>query len=594
LLRELGRHDEAVQAVEQALAAVRNKEGLEIAKAQVLRAAGRIQEAQAHLADVLGRQPESAWAHFQLGRTLAPYDRDTANRHLREALRLVPTHLEYRVELADSLDRTRGLREAEHIDEACRLARDCVASGGNLKPHAAVLRSILERCGDYALASRLGSFEALGQHWARTNQPAALHHQLARVGTLQQRHLLVEHHRLWGQSCQDKAARTPLRRVPMLQGRSRIRVGLMSSDLRDHPVSYFALPLIEGHDRSRFEFYAYSWATVKPDRIQQRIAQRVQAFRHAPGASARDAAQLIADDQLDILFELGGTTHMNKLEAMAWKPAPLQASWLGYPHSSGLSHIDLILVDPYLKPEDPALLIEAPFQLQRSWVVLGDLGFSERDEILPGTPQERHGALTYGTMNNPYKFRPETLATWAEVVRRTEGSRFLFVRPEGATEAFRENMWRAFEAGGVSRDRVAFIPVRGTHRQHYNAIDIALDTFPQTGGTTTCECLWMGVPVVTLVGPAFFERLSYSNLNNAGLGDLCAFSREAYVDKALALAADLPRRHALRSGLRQQIRQQPLGRADWFVDDFQQAVIGALGRGPAAGPSVAARSGATA
>jgi predicted O-linked N-acetylglucosamine transferase (SPINDLY family) len=155
-------------------------------------------------------------------------------------------------------------------------------------------------------------------------------------------------------------------------------------------------------------------------------------------------------------------------------------------------------------------------------------------------------------------------------------------------------MWRAFEAGGVSRDRVAFIPVRGTHRQHYNAIDIALDTFPQTGGTTTCECLWMGVPVVTLVGPAFFERLSYSNLNNAGLGDLCAFSREAYVDKALALAADLPRRHALRSGLRQQIRQQPLGRADWFVDDFQQAVIGALGRGPAAGPSVAARSGATA
>jgi protein O-GlcNAc transferase len=175
-------------------------------------------------------------------------------------------------------------------------------------------------------------------------------------------------------------------------------------------------------------------------------------------------------------------------------------------------------------------------------------------------------------MNNPYKYRPETLAGWAEVLRQTEGSRFLFVRPEGGTPAFRENLWRAFEAGGVARDRVEFVAVRGTHLRHYNAIDIALDTFPQTGGTTTCECLWMGVPVVTLVGEAFFERLSHSNLANAGLGELSAFSREEYVAKAVALAADRPRRRDLRAGLRAQIRQQPLGRVDLFVDDLQRAI----------------------
>jgi predicted O-linked N-acetylglucosamine transferase (SPINDLY family) len=208
--------------------------------------------------------------------------------------------------------------------------------------------------------------------------------------------------------------------------------------------------------------------------------------------------------------------------------------------------------------------------------VLGRLGFNDSVPIEAGTPEERQGHLTFGTMNNPYKYNRATLATWAEVMRGVEGSRFLFVRPEGATAPFRDNVRKTFEANGVAGDRIDFIAVRGIHLQYYNKIDIALDTFPQTGGTTTCETLWMGVPTVSLVGEAFYERLSYSNLSNAGLGDLCAFDREGYVRTALDLARDQSRRQELRRTLRERIRDHPLGRAEWFVEDFQEAALRAV------------------
>lgn len=572
LLRDIGRLAEAVELVERGIAAAGATQDLVSAKAHLLRAAGRHDEARAYLAELVAREPGSAWLQDQLALTVMPFDREQANRHYREAVRLAPSSLRYQVCLADSLDRTRTGDEAANVQEAYELARRCVESGEDLKPHARVLRSILERCGGYRLADRTGSFAELGRFWATTNEPAALHHQLARVETPEDRRLLVDFHRTWGRTVDALAERSPLCRPQRDRSRKRIRVGFMSSDLRDHPVSYFVLPLLEGYDRSRWEVFCYSWCTRPADRVQQHIAATVDTFRLAPGLSPRDCAQLIAGDDLDILFELGGTTDMNKLDTMAWRPAPVQASWLGYPHSSGLGSIDHILVDPYLKPIDPGLLIESPFELAHSWVVLGRLGFHDAHVIEPGLPEERQGRLTFGTMNNPYKYRPHLLATWAEIVRRVEGTRFLFVRPEGGTPAFRENMWRAFEASGVARDRIEFVPVRGSHMQHYNAIDVALDTFPQTGGTTTCECLWMGVPVVTLVGEAFFERLSFSNLVNAGLADLCAFDREGYVAKALELAADRPRRRELRAGLRAEIRRQPLGRVDLFVDDFHQAV----------------------
>jgi predicted O-linked N-acetylglucosamine transferase (SPINDLY family) len=294
-----------------------------------------------------------------------------------------------------------------------------------------------------------------------------------------------------------------------------------------------------------------------------------------PNMPEKDIARRIADDSLDILFELGGSTHLNRLEVMAHQPAPIQVSWLGYPHSSGLSRIGHILVDPYLKPPDPRLLLEQPFEMPSSWVSLGRLGFADRP-IQPGLPQERAGRITFGTMNNPYKYSAEAIALWAAVMRQVPDSRFLIVRPEAGVGTFRQGMARAFGRHGIAAERLAFVPVRGRHMVHYNEIDIALDTLPQTGGTTTCECLWMGVPTVSLVGPAFYERLSFSNLVNAGLHDLAVDSPDAYVAAALGLVADAERRRALRSGLRDTIRRSPLGDTVTWVRDFEALTIRTL------------------
>jgi predicted O-linked N-acetylglucosamine transferase (SPINDLY family) len=164
------------------------------------------------------------------------------------------------------------------------------------------------------------------------------------------------------------------------------------------------------------------------------------------------------------------------------------------------------------------------------------------------------------------------LRVWARVLQAVPNSRFLFVRPEGGTRAFRENMQAIFASEGVAPERVRFEAVRGRHLPFYNEIDIALDTFPLTGGTTTCETLWMGVPVVSLVGEAFFERLSYSILNNAGLGDLVATNVDDYVATAVRLAGDPARRMLLRATLRDELKKSPLGDRQQFARDFYDLI----------------------
>ena len=357
----------------------------------------------------------------------------------------------------------------------------------------------------------------------------------------------------------------------IVAAKSKIRIGIMSSDLRNHPVTYFALPIFENYDRERFEIYCYSFNPKEPDNVQRHITSRVTEFRTIIGNTDRDvAAQIIADD-LDIIFELGGSTHLNRISVLAYRVAPIQVSWLGYPNSIGLPTIDYILVDPYIKPA-PDLLIEKPFLMPKSWVSLSRLGFHDADDINPVSAVERNGHITFGTANNPMKYTSGLIALWARTMREVEGSRFLFVRPEGNVPAFRKHVLDAFAAGGIAAERIEFRPIRGQHRPHYNDMDISLDCIPHTGGTTTCESLWMGVPVVTRIGEAFYERLSYSNLANAGLEDLCAESEDDYFEIAVALANDRAGLANIRKSLRGHIKSSPLGDTVGWVRDWQDVI----------------------
>jgi predicted O-linked N-acetylglucosamine transferase (SPINDLY family) len=545
----------------------------DVLEARMYLRTGRATEARSLLERAIAADPTNAQAFVLLARTYGDGDRRAANEVLRRGLAHNPASTVLAGELVEGLSRSRYDDEAAHIQEAYEIACRLLDSGGrdSVREHARALRTIFQRCLDLDRFAAVGSLEELAPRWVADGNVASLHYELGNVRSLEDRVRIVEWHRAWGRR---QAARIrPVTPVPMpaLDTGRPIRVGFMSSDLRDHPVSYFALPLLDLFDRDRFEVFCYSFYERERDRVQAHMERRVTGFRWWPNRPDAEVAAGIAADGLDILFELGGSTAMNKLNVMAYRPARIGASWLGYPHSAGFEQIDYILTDPYIRPEDPRLLIEQPFEMPDTWVALGDLGF-HGTPIEPGLPEERQGHLTFGTMNNPYKYNREGLDAWAACLRAVPGSRFVFVRPEGRVPAFIGKVRAAFAARDVDPERIGFIGIRGDHLKHYNAIDVALDTFPHTGGTTTCETLWMGVPVVAMVGPGFPERLSYSNLSNAGLGELAVRTPERFVAIAVELAEDRARRRALRDGLRGMIRARPLGQVERFVQAFYDKV----------------------
>jgi len=576
-LNEQHRTKQAEDVLEKALAANPGEPRLVEARAIVLRRAGQFRAAEAYLQGLLAQYEQAPWLHYQLGVTLGEYDRARGNVHLRRAVELAPDNQEYLIALVEALERTRIGDEGANIEEAYQLAKSGVARGGEIRDPATkkILYEVLHRVGDYDALAQVGDFRTRGRAWAESGRHSALMKQLSAVETRQDRAELLEQHRIWGRMVEARAAETPIRRQKPRPSDGRIRLGLMSSDLRRHPVGYFAMPLFETIDE-RFDLYCYSYYQGEEDPVQRAMAERAKAFRWNPDIGAREAAQVIADDQLDILIELGGSTFMNKLDVMAFRPAAKQASWLGYPHSAGLSAIDYLVVDPYVMPERPELILEQPLMLPNAWYPLGAFHFRPEPAAAPEPPAMRNGYVTFGTANNPQKYNPQVIATWARVMRQTPGSRFLFIRPEGSTPSFRRNICAIFEAGGVAAERILFEPVRGAHLPHYNRIDISLDCFPQTGGTTTCESLWMGAPCVTLVGESVFERLSYSTLMNLGLPELCARTLDEYVAIAASLAADPTRIAELRSTLRQRMQASPLGRTQDWARDFYAAVARTL------------------
>jgi protein O-GlcNAc transferase len=577
VLNERHRTDEAVDTLEKGLkvnpAHPRLLEGI----AMVFRRAGQPKRAVAYLQDLLAGHGDEAWLHYQLALSLQDFDRVQANVHFARAVELAPENLDYLTARIESLERTRVGDEGANIEAAYQLARALLERGQPISEpgHLKIIFEVLVRVAAFDELAKVPDFRTRGRIWAESGRHSALMKQLSAVADDADRHELLEQHRLWGREAERAAAEQPVRQPPPRAADGRIRLGLMSSDLRQHPVGYFALPLFQDVD-PRFDLYVYSFNTGQEDATQRFMASK-STFRWRPEIRARDAAQMIADDQLDLLIELGGSTYMNKLEVMAYRPAPKAASWLGYPHSAGLSTIDYLVVDPYVMPENAGLILEKPLMLPNAWYPLGASAFRPEPAANPEPPVARNGYVTFGTANNPQKYTPMVLAAWARVMRETPDSRFLFVRPEGGTASFRTNICAAFAAGGVSADRIDFAPVRGAHLPFYNQIDITLDCFPQTGGTTTCEALWMGAPVVTLVGGGVFERLSYSTLMNLGLEELCARTVDHYVAAAVKLAADPARIAELRSGLRARMQASPLGQTQQWAQDFYRAVATTLG-----------------
>lgn len=463
----------------------------------------------------------------------------------------------------------------DNLTYAYAIAKKIIMIAPSIESVAEVLHSLSLRILDYDMYEKLGDKKNLLRQWADQLNLAPLLFQMARVTSLDDRINLLNSHRIIGQKIEDMAKLNPIVHKPK-QHSNKIKIGILSSDLRNHPVGYFAWPIVNHLDKSKFELYCYSCFPYDSDEMQNKISQKADKFISCPGASSRDVAQSIADDQLDVLLELGGPTVHNKPDVHIYRAAPVQISWLGYPHSIGFpTSIDYIMMDPYIKPQLPYLLLEKPLIMPHTWVVLDNDVFPSV-AVADIIPEDRNGYITFGAFNAAYKLTPTVFKVWSDIMHIVPNSRFLYVRQEADSSVFKENFLRHMKGYGISAERISFISAMGNHLRHYNDVDVALDTFPHTGGTTTCEALWMGVPVVTLVGLSFFERISYSNLNNAGLGDLCAFNIKEYQDKVLGLAADKDRRRELRQNLRQHILRTPLGDTKRFVRDFEGNIIKAI------------------
>ncbi|HEY8574127.1 hypothetical protein [Phenylobacterium sp.] len=538
--------------------------------------AGRRQAARQALAHALRTDPRAAWAHVALANIAWADDRESAILHLRRALELDPQHVDATVALAQGLSH-RALLEGPHLQEAVELILGVLP---RLPPSARTLAAgILWRGAQYEQAEALGGLSELGRYAAEHDQPANLLLQMAKVQTDEDRLEVLHQHRLWAGSLERRAADRPIVRPRSRAPGSKHRLGFLSPDLRHHVVAFFAQPLFQ-HLDERFELFCYAPFPRAPDYVQERIASRVTAFRQLP-PDDRAAAEVVAADELDILLDLSGPLG-SRPGILAYKPAPRQASWLGYPHSLGLAAMDYFVADPYLVPPRKDLLVEEPLLMPESWICMTPAAFHPEPRVEQTTPVERTGHVTFGTANDAYKYNPRLLRTWARVLAAVPGSRFMIVRPEAGAPGFRDSVARHFAAEGVAVDRLDFHAVSGRAkvRELYGQMDIALDTFPLTGGTTTCEALWMGVPTVSLVGEAVFERLSGSILSNAGLPELAAATVEDYVRIAVELAGSPARIAELRNTARERILARPLGQPERFARDFYDLMASAIAARP--------------
>ena len=346
-----------------------------------------------------------------------------------------------------------------------------------------------------------------------------------------------------------------------------LRLGFLSADFRDHSVARFIWPIFEHIDRKSFELFGYSTYRVS-DQWRHRFDQCATVMRDVGALSPQELSKCIRDDQVHILFDLTGFTKGSRTGSFAWRAAPVQVGWLGFPGTSGLEQMDYLFLDRYLAPKNPNLIREK-LLISRGTTVC----FSQIDEvpIAQDVPELVRGHLTLGTLNNPYKYTRSTIKCWARVLQALPTAHFLFVRREFQSYWLRENLINEFAAYGIDRTRIHFFNNRLAGRHYldcYNEIDFTLDSFPVTGGTTTTDALWMGVPVVCLEGPNVHQRVCSAILHHAGHPEWIARSHDEFLQIALDLAADQPRRLTLRQSLREELKASLLCDTRQFALDF--------------------------
>jgi protein O-GlcNAc transferase len=332
-------------------------------------------------------------------------------------------------------------------------------------------------------------------------------------------------------------------------------------------MAYFVEPFLACHDHRTWRIYCYS-NCARPDDVSAHLRGFADEWRDIAALPDEEAARLIRNDGIDILIDLSGHTGGNRLLLFARKPAPVQMTWLGYWGGTGMAAMDYRITDHYADPpgEADTQYRERLLRLPHSkWCYLPPAGMPACDAL----PALSRGCVTFGSLSSFARISDETLRAWAQLLRRLPDSRLRVLgAPSGESL---DRLLEICEAACVSAGRLDLVermPMQA-YLQQYREIDIALDPFPMNGATTTCESLWMGVPVVSRSGRSGISRAGVSLLANAGLPQLAAPSWDEYVAIALRLASDLPALAGLRATLRARLATSPLLDAQGFTRDLE-------------------------
>jgi len=330
----------------------------------------------------------------------------------------------------------------------------------------------------------------------------------------------------------------------------KIRIGYVSGDFRRHSVAYFIEPILFHHDREKFEVYCYSY-TLKEDLVTERICGIVDHWRNMVKVSDDcTRAQIIADDEIDILIDLAGHSS-EALRLFVYKPSKIHATYLGYPNTTGLDCVDYRFTDSYADPENQDQFYTEKLVRLPS----GFLSFAPPEDVPceAAPPCVEKGYITFGSFNNFSKVNEECIEIWCKILQRVENSKLYLKSKLFTQEGFKEGVYAAFESRGIGEGRlmlVGQIPSLYGHLEAYANVDIGLDTFPYNGTTTTCEAIWMGVPVVSLYGEDHRSRVGLSILSQIGLSSFAAPTARDYIKQAIKLASDYEQLTALRGSLR--------------------------------------------
>jgi protein O-GlcNAc transferase len=563
VLRESGQLDAALVAFETVLGLSPTDPNAHVNLANVYRDKGDLKRSAELLRQAIILNPGLAEAYNNLAAVLnemgLPQESISASRH---AIELRPYFAEAHNNLGSVLE------EIGELDDAITSLRQAVALGPNYDQAHYNLGNALKSTGRVgeaisayrrAIAIRPSFVEAhtnlvYAMHFHPDYDARAIFEELRRWN-----HQHAEPFKQWIQAHDNDRK---LNR--------RLRIGYVSPNFKEHPVGRFLLPLFANHDKTHFEIFAYSQVSDS-DKLTQTLRSHADHWHETTGMKDSKLAERIRADHIDILVDL--TLHMagSRLQMFAAKPAPVQLSWLAYCSTTGLDAVDYRLSDPYLDPLDAndSNYSERTIRLPETYWCYQPVQSAEL--LLPSPlPALSNNYITFGSLNNLAKVSDPALASWMQILRSVPNSRLLLHAPPGN---HRRQMLEHIEKEGIDAARIQFaskLPVRD-YLKLYQQIDIALDTFPYAGGTTTCDALWMGVPVVSLTGATAVGRGGCSILSNLGLSELVARSEQLYVEIAIQLAEDLPRLREIRSTLRQRMEKSPLMDAQRYARCIEAA-----------------------